>query len=486
LHEAKEGLFVTTLTVYPQESKADFEIVARSFLLEQGLPLASVLPASEIEGVFRRYDALFGDTYNAVYTTAIVLWAFLSQVLADGKMRSCAAAVARVGNFLIALGMAPPSTDTGEYCNARKKLHEKALHDLVVEAAGKIEQAVPDDWLWRGRHVKLVDGFTATMPDTDENQAEFPQQKSQKPGVGFPIMRVCVILSLATACILDGDLGPYSGKETGEPALFRGRLDAFRPGDVALFDRYYSSYAMLALLTLRGVDVCARLHQRRRCDFRRGKRLGKYDRLVTWQRPARPAWMDEATYATIPDTLRVRMLRFNIVVPGRRTRVITVVTTLLDPKEYPAETIAELYGYRWNVELDIRQIKQTLNLDHLRCKTPAMVRKEFWTTLLAYNLIRRIICAAAVAHGKMPRRISFTRTCATILAAWPTLSLGLYRPQALATLLEQIASLQTPDRPGRIEPRVLKRRRHRYPLMRKPRRKLKQCLEHATRCGKTT
>jgi putative transposase len=477
---------VTTLTVHPQRNNADFQCLARSFLLEKGLPLASVLPAAEIERIFRRHNAIFGNTYNAVYTTAIVLWAFLAQVLADGKMRSCAAAVARVGDFLMMMGKSPPSTDTGDYCNARNKLNEKALHELVVEAAGKIEYAVPEHWLWHGRHVKLADGFTATMPDTSQNQEEFPQQKSQKPGVGFPILRACVILSLATACMLDAAFGPYSGKQTGEPALFRGLLDAFQPGDVAVFDRYHSSYMMLALLMLRDVDACARLHQRRPSDFRRGKRLGKYDRLVTWQRPGRPSWMDEAFYATIPETLTLRMIRFNILVPGRRTRTITIVTTLLDPKQYSAHAIAELYGYRWNVELDIRHIKQTLNLDHLRCKTPAMVRKEFWTTLLAYNLIRRIICIAAMTHGKLPRRISFTRTCATILASWSTLSLGQYHPRAIAILLQQIASLETPDRPGRIEPRVLKRRRHRYPLMRKSRQKLRQSLELATRCSKMT
>jgi len=474
---------VTTLTVDPQRSNADFQAVTRSFLLEKGLPLANVLPAAEIERIFRRHDAVFGETYNAVYNTAIVLWAFLSQVLADGKMRSCAAAVARVGDFLMMIGRNPPSTDTGEYCNARNKLNEKALHDLVVEAAGKIEYAVPEQWLWCGRHVKLVDGFTATMPDTPENQEQFPQQKSQKPGVGFPIMRVCVILSLATACILDAALGPYSGKQTGEPALFRQRLNAFQPGDVVVFDRYYSSFMMLALLKHGGVDACARLHQRRSHDFRRGKRLGKYDRLVTWQRPQRPAWMDKASYTTIPEELTLRMMRFNILVPGRRTRAITIVTTLLDPNEFSAEAIAALYGYRWNVELDIRHIKQTLNLDHLRCKTPAMVRKEFWATLLAYNLIRRITCTAAMAHGRTPRRISFTRTCATLLAAWSTLSLGQYHPKTLAILLQQIASLETPDRPGRIEPRVLKRRRHRYPLMREPRQKLTQSLELAIQRG---
>lgn len=475
-----------TLSIHPQRDNTDFQFVARSFLSEKGLPLSSVLPATEIERIFRRHEAIFGGTYNSVYNTAVVLWAFLSQVLADGKMRSCAAAVTRVSDFLIMAGKNPPSTDTGEYCNARKKLDEKVLHDLVVEAAEKIEFVAPDGWLWHGLHAKLVDGFTATMPDTPENQDEFPQQKSQKPGIGFPIMRACVILSLATACVIDAAFGPYSGKKTGESALFRQLLDSFQPGDVAVFDRYYGSYMMLAMLTLRGVDACARLHQMRPSDFRRGKRLGKYDRLVTWQRPKRPTWMDEAAYATIPETLTLRMTRFSIVVQGRRTRAITAVSTLLDAKEYSASAIAELYGCRWNVELDILQIKQTLNLDHLRTKTPAMVRKEFWTTLLAYNLIRRVICSAAIKHGKLPRRISFTRTCATILAAWSTLSLGLYSPNRIEILLKQIASLKVPDRPGRIEPRVLKRRRHRYPLMREPRWKLKKRLELATQCSTIT
>jgi len=475
-----------TITVRPQRSNADFEMVTRSFACKGGLPMSSVLPAEVIEGVFRRHDALFGDTYNAVYTTAIVLWAFLSQVLADGKLRSCAAAVARIADFLMATGKTPPSTDTGADCAARKKLSANALHDLLVEMAGKIEYVTPEPWLWRGRHAKLVDGFTATMPDTPENQVAFPQQKSRKPGVGFPIIRVCVLLSLATACILDAAFGPYSGKETGEPALFRELLDGFQPGDVAVFDRCCCSYMMLALLMLRGVDVCTRLHQRRSDDMRRGKRLGKHDRLVTWQRPTRPTRMDEATYATIPKTLTLRVMRFNVAVPGRRTKSITVVTTLLDPDAYPAEVVAELYGYRWNVELDIRAIKQTLNLDHLRCQTPEMVRIEFWTTLLAYNLVRQVICQAALKHGKLPRRISFTETRATILAAWSSLALGRYDAMTIDRLLARIASLEIPDRPGRIEPRVLKRRRHRYPLMREPRQKLKQRLQSTTLCDTIT
>ena len=468
-----------TLSFRRRSNNADFQLIANSFLGETGLPLANVLPAAEIERIFRRHDSLFGDTYNAVYGTAIVLWAFLGQVLADGKMRSCAAAVARIVDFRIANKQTPPTGDTGDYCCARNKLDEKALHDLVAEAARKIEFVAPDDWLWHGRHAKLVDGFTATMPDTPENQEEFPQQTSQKPGVGFPIMRACVILSLATACVTNAAFGPCFGKETGEPALLREMLDSLDEGDVLVADRFYCSFMMIALLAQRGVDTCARIHQRRSVDFRRGQRLGKYDHLIEWTRPQRPPWMDEETYATIPETVTLREIHFRVTENGKRSKALTVVTTLLDPCEYTAEDIADLYGCRWNVELDIRQIKQTLNLDHMRCKTPAMVRKELWATLLAYNLIRRVICDAAMVHDKIPRRISFTRTCATILASWSCLSLGLHDVSALRILLEGISLLEVPDRPGRIEPRVLKRRRHRYPLMQTPRRNLKQRLETA-------
>jgi hypothetical protein len=311
---------MVTLSIRSPSSNTDFQVIVNSFLSDKGLPLASVLPASEIERIFRRYDGLFGNTYNAVYGTAIVLWAFLSQVLADGKMRSCSAAVARIADFLIALDETPPSTDTGEYCKARKKLCEKALHDLVVETARKIEYVAPESWLWCGRHAKLVDGFTATMPDTPENQEAFPQPKSQKPGIGFPIMRVCAILSLATACVLGATFGPYSGKETGETALLRDMLDLLAQGDVLVADRYYCSFMMIALLMQRGVDACVRMHQRRHVDFRRGDRLGKYDHLIEWQRPAKPEWMDEETYATIPETITLREIRFRVTENGSTHR----------------------------------------------------------------------------------------------------------------------------------------------------------------------
>lgn len=391
----------------------------------------------------------------------------------DGKEAGCQAAVARVVGYCQLAGKKTPTDDTGDFCRARAKLPEAALHQLSGDVARDLEDAADEAWLWKGLHAKLIDGFTFTMPDTPANQSEYPQQKAQKPGIGLPIARVAAVVSLATACVLDAAIGPYRGKQTGEPSLLRSILGIFRPGDIAVADRYYCSFMMIALLLARGTHSCTRIHQRRHTDFRRGRRLGKYDHVIVWTRPIRPDWMDEATYETIPPTLELREIRYNVVLPGRRTRKLTVVTTLLDAKQYTKEEIAELYGFRWNVELDIRSIKQSLNLGHLRCKSPEMVRREFWITFLAYNLIRTTAAAAASLHTKQPRHVSFTATCQYVLSAWMLLSTDSIAPEKIRPycllLLSQIAACQVAKRPGRLEPRVLKRRRHGYKLMNKPR-----------------
>jgi putative transposase len=462
-------------TVSPQRTggKNEFSVIADPFLQDPGLPFASVLDAASIQRVFREEEALFGQA--DIFSTEVVLWAFLAQMLRDGKGVACAAAVADIATYLLQTGQQPPSGDTGDYCRARAKLSLPALQRLVRESSRQLEGAVALPWLWKGLHAKLVDGFTFTMPDTPENQAAFPQLRSQRPGVGFPIARVCAVLSLATACVCDMALGPYEGKETGETALLRGLLETFERNEVVVFDRYYCSFMMLALLSLRGIHVCTRRHQSRPTDFRRGRRLGPGDHLITWTRPPRPKWMSQEQYDQIPETLTLREVQFQVIVPGRRTETITVITTLTDSKAYSREDIAELYGFRWNVELDLRQIKQTLHLDHVRCKTPEMVRRELWVTLLAYNLIRKVIATSAAVHKKQPRHLGFTLACQSILASWMLFSTGACHDSRAMynTLLAHIAANEVANRPGRIEPRVLKRRRHRYPLMRRPRAQLR-------------
>jgi hypothetical protein len=430
--------------------------------------LGSVLSADRVRERFVDNDALFGYGDNDLWDTGLTLWAFLGQVLQDGKQRSCNAAVTRAARYRLEHSTLPPSPDSGQYCRARQKLKAPVLRQLAGQIRQRMASSIPVHWLWHGRHVKLVDGFTFTMPDTPANQSAFPQLKTQKPGVGFPIARTCAVLSLADACIYDVAMGPYAGKETGETALLRQVLDSFQPGDVLLADRYFCSFFMLALLKSLGVDVCMRLHQLRKIDPSKVRWLGDNDCIDTWYRPERAKWMSPELYNTLPERLDIRIVTFNVT-SDNDTEPLMVVTTLVDPDLYPAPAIGQLYGYRWCVELDIRSIKQMLNLDHLRCKSPEMMAREFWVTLLAYNMVRWVCAQAACVHDKLARQMSFTIACNTLLSQWlmpPEASirkiLGQYQ-------LLQIASNEVADRPGRIEPRVVKRRRRKYPLMTKAR-----------------
>lgn len=463
----------------PRGGRSNFHQVVAGFLLQPGLPFASILSAERIERIFAKHSNLFGR--DGIYSTAVMVWAFLSQVLRDGKEASCQAAVACVVAYRQQIGESVPTNDTGDYCRARAKLSEAALHDLTVEVADELQQQADPQWLFKGLNAKLIDGFTFTMPDTPENQAQYPHPRTQKKGVGLPIARAAGILSLATACVMDLALGPYAGKETGETSLLRTLLGSLRRGDLAVMDRYYGSFMMIAMLLAQGTQVCARMHQRRHVDFRRGRRLGKYDHVIEWTKPQRPDWMDQATYDMIPETLLLREIRYNIVVPGRRTASITVVTTLTDSDVYSKEEIAELYSFRWNAELDIRSIKQALNLCHVRCKSPEMVRRELWTTLLGYNLIRTTAAAAALLHDKQPRQISFTSTCQYVLASWMYCASNRLAAETVEAncreTLSQIACCEVANRPGRIEPRVIRRRRHGYKLMQQPRHMLRAKLQ---------
>lgn len=464
----------------PRRRTNGFQKLVDGFFKQTGLPFSEVITAETIEVMFRKHSGLFG--IDAIYSTATVLWAFLGQVLQDGKMAACQSAVAGIIAHRQLLGLDTPTEDTGDYCRARAKLKEQALHELATTVAQNTESEADSSWLIHGRHAKLVDGFTFTMPDTEKNQQEYPQAKTQQPGIGFPIARCVAVVSLATASLLDLTLGPYAGKETGETALLRPLMKDFSVGDIAIFDRYYCSFMIIAAMLSSGTDVCCRKHHLRHSDFRRGKRLGKYDHLIVWQRPQRPRWMAEETYQKIPEQITLREIKLTITQPGFRTKSFIVITTLNDPKEFSKEDVAEIYGYRWNVELDIRSIKSNLNLEHVRCKSPEMVRRELWITMLGYNLIRSTAAAAAMLHRVRPRQISFTSTVQFVLQEWKQLAMGNLPVTRLAAFIERmlsgISNCQVANRPGRIEPRVVKRRPKTYNWMTKPRAELKRKLKN--------
>lgn len=473
---AKEGFALSFVPQAGSGRSFNFQDTLQAFALAQGLPFAEILDAERIASVLRKHGAIA----RGIYTPALVLWAFLGQVLRDGKEASCQSAVARIVFYLTSLGRAAPTADTGDYCRARAKLPEAALHELSRTVAQEAEAQAPSGWLWKDRHAKLIDGFTFLMPDTPANQQTYPQHVSQLPGVGFPIARGVVILSLATGCALQAVLGPYQGKETGETALLRKLLPTLNLGDLVVADRYYCNYWIIALMIACGVDVCFRNHQLRRSDFRRGKRLGKHDHCITWSRPQRPAWMTPERYATLPLTLELREVRYTRSKPGRKQQPLVIITTLLSAtgeQGVSVDELGELYSYRWNAELDLRSLKTFLHLDHVRCKTPAMVHREFWTIFLAYNLIRVTMAASATLHGRLPRNLSFVASCQYVLACWSTLADTVDCHRLCRRRLEHVATCCVGNRGGRLEPRVIKKRNDRYQLMKQPRHVLRRKLK---------
>ncbi len=447
-----------------------FQLVLQSFLHHGGLAFAEVLPEQEIQAAFDDENVAFAQDEDGIYTPQVTLWAFLSQAVFKEEHRSCVAAVARVVVLMAAM-QRRASNDTAAYCRARARLPETVIERLATNLATGCEQAVIPQWLWHERHVHLVDGTTLSMPDTQANQAIWAQPRSQKKGLGFPLIRMVVLMSLATGMATGMAFGPYRGKQTGETALFRSLLGNLQPGDIFVADRYMCSYFMLALAKEKGIDAVVRQHQLRTTDFRRGKSLGKGDHLVQWKRPSRPEWMDRETYERMPELLDVREVRVNVDQPGFRTDSFVVVTTLTDQKTYPSTEIAALYHKRWLVELDIRAIKTTMGFDILRCKTPEMIRKELWTGFLAYNLIRKTMLESALARGRSPRELSFTAAMQEIGAGWTAVLLLGEAEQAflIDVSLANLAGFRTGHRPNRIEPRAVKRRPKPQRLLTKPR-----------------
>ena len=433
------------------------------------LPFCDILDGDIVQEALTQENVVFRER---IFTPLITLWTFLSQVLSQDH--SCRDAVDRLIAYLAARGGPARDPETDAYCKARRRLPLGVIRRLFFRAVDDLEQHTPDDWLWKGRRVKLVDGTTVSMPDTDDNQRSFPQPRAQKPGLGFPLARVVVVISLATGVVRDLAMGPYKGKETGETALFRTLWDRLKRGEIVLGDRYFSSYFGIAPLVLRGVDGLFRMHQLRKFDFRRGRRLGIEDHVVRWAKPTRPKWMDVSLYDQLSDELAVREIRVRVQQPGFRVNELVLATTMLDAEEYTKEDLAGLFLQRWNAELDLRAIKCEMQMDVLRCRTPEMVEKEVWMHMLAYNLIRGLMASAAEVHGKRPRQLSFKGTLQALDRFRDVLSLVSPddRPRVIEALLKVIAASEVGDRFGRVEPRAVKRRP-------KPHRLLKECRHMA-------
>jgi len=395
----------------------------------------------------------------------VIFWAFLSQMLSPRT--SCRETLRKVMAWCACRGLPLPSANSAAYCKARRRIPLDVLRAVFTRVASILEQRLSRHDAWHGRRVLIPDGTGLSMPDTRTNQKTFPQPSGQKKGCGFPVVKLVGLFSLASGALLgwaQGTLTQHDG------TLWRSLWHLILPGDILLADRGFSSYASLALLIARGADAVFRLHQGRAKPH-----LSKHQHEchVTWYKPKPLASWPAKIWRALPDTLHLRIIRYRITHPGFRTTTVFLVTTLLDADRYPAEDLADLYLRRWSVELFFRDIKTSMRMDILAGKSPAMVRREIIMFAIAYNLIRAVMQDAANAYHLDLSRLSFKGT-ADALRQWsdPCL-IDRSHPRRCARLYAQLLAIialdTVPLRPGRAEPRAVKRRPKSYNLLNKPR-----------------
>jgi len=428
------------------------DAVRARFVRNEGLPFADILTEASILDVLNEHGVQFRDR---VFSPVTTIWGFLSQVLSEDH--SCRDAVSRIIAHRAANGITVCSPNTASYCNARSRICTSVLSTLATRTAQELQTGVADQWKWNGRSVFIVDGSSVSMPDTPANQQKYPQPPQQATGLGFPLARIAVLLSLATGACHDLAIAPYQGKGTGETNLFRRMYDTLQPGDVVLGDALFDDYFIAWELCMRGIDIVARA-QYERVGSRTAQSRPDGD-IIVWERPNKPRGMTGEQYRNYPRTLIMRQVTVDARDNNNRVKQFKVVTTILD-QAIDGKQIGDLYERRWDGEVDIRSIKSTMQMDILRCKTPDMVHKEIWTHLLAYNLLRTVMAVAAHEHDIEPRQVSFKGAKQALTAFAPKIEAARAEDRAplIDAMLTTIAYHRVGDRPGRWEPRARKRR----------------------------
>jgi hypothetical protein len=422
------------------------------------------------------------NSRDRVFSLRLTFECFIWQMLKPKT--PCREVVRQVQALFRLQGLGQVDEGDSAYVQARQRLPRERLEKALAATAQAADRRVGRSAQLQGRAVKAVDGSTTQLADTPENQKRFPQPASQKSGCGFPVIRFIALLSLNSGALLKVMMDSLRSHEL---RLWHRLTEELAPGDIVLGDRAFGEYTTAASLPRKGVDLIARLHHQRKVDFRKARRLAKNDGLFVWTKGYQQSQILSASeWALLPSQITVRIIRFTATIRGFRNRRVTLVTTLLNPKLYPAEQLAGLYARRWRLELCFRDIKSTLGMEQLRCKSPEMAEKELLAYLIAHNLIRCVIAEAVARAQADLERISFKGAVDALRqysAAIAQARNQKIRRQLWEDLLSNLARDLVPLRPNRREPRAVKHRPKAYPLLNQPRHRFVE-ISHRSRYWK--
>ena len=463
------GFHLQTLRRKPRSASqklADERLkVSRHSISQLGNCFGQFIPKSELsnksKGKFSR---------RRLFSKENTFWAFFSQVLdADS---GCREVIRKVQAHAALKSLQIPSSSTAAYCQARNKLDQESLENIISHTSNSL-RAQGTNNLWKNRRVIVTDGTGVSMPDTMDNQSQWPQSSNQKPGCGFPQARICACFCLHTGALLSYQLG---SRKNGELSLLRQQMDTFNPGDIFLGDKGFCSYYDVSMFQERKVDSVISLARRiPETDTTSIKVLGTGDLLIHWKKPqwVKQLSYDKETWEKLPEMLTLRQIKVTVNIPGFRVKSYYIITTLTDPKQYPAEDIADLYRERWDVELFFRDIKTTMGMDILRCRTPKMIEKEVIMHFIVYNSIRMLMLKAAKKSAQPARKISFKASIQALRQWEPSFNqAGINdseKKRLFAALISTIGNTRLYIRPERREPRCLKRRPKPFGLLTAPR-----------------
>lgn len=437
--------------------KHHMQLLRQQFAQSETDPITQAFAPDEMAQIMLEEVGAYRER---IYPPMVTLRLFIDQTLSADH--ACQDAVGQRLSQRVADGQAPCSLSSGPYCKARQRLSLRLPQRLAKHLGAQLETCTAPQWGWRGRSVKLFDATSVSMPDTQANQKTWPQSRCQKSGLGFPVARIGALISLSSGAVIDYAVAPMRGKSSGEQTLLRELAGNFSKGDILLADALHSSWWALNMLSQRGVDVVMPNDGRRKVDIRAGRVLSPRDHVVWWPKPQRAGWISKADYALMPEGMWVR----EVIVKGQ-----IIVTTLTDPSQVSPKELAAFYAMRWNIEVDFRTIKVTLDMDVLRCMSPAMVSKEIAVYFLTYNLVRWAMARAAQLAQIPARALSFASSRRLICSFAGHLRRRTYQDTDYlsATLLTSIARCKLPQRPDRVEPRAKKRRPKPLPLLTVPR-----------------